>query len=126
MFHGLVLLCMFVISSVQAQSNSSTLIWPSFEDAGIHVSVDKPAYFTGDTIYLSILPINSTTAVQVTPMLTIEGMTFKSNGIHTYMAVIPQTVTPESYRVCIVDRPGVLLRDVKKGGLSPPIVSIPV
>jgi hypothetical protein len=101
MFHGLVLLCMFVISSVNAQSNSTTLIWPSLVDAGIHVSADKPVYFAGDTIYLSIRPIDSTTAVQVTPMLTIEGMTFKSNGIHTYMAVIPQTVTPESYRVRI-------------------------
>jgi len=101
MFYSLVLLCIFVISGVQAQSNSSTLIWPSFENAGIHVSTDKPSYFAGDTIYLSIRPIDSTTAVQVTPMLTIEGMTFKSNGIHTYIAVIPQTVTPESYQIYI-------------------------
>jgi len=101
MFHGLVLLCMFVVWSAQAQSNSSTLIWPSLEDASIHVSVDKPAYLAGDTVYLSVRPMDSTTAVRVSPMLTIEGMTFKSNGIHTYMAVIPETVTPESYRVYI-------------------------
>jgi len=97
----LVLLCIVGATSVQAQSNSSALIWPSLEDARINVSVDKPAYFVGDTIYLSIWLIDSTTVVKVTPMLTIEGMTFKSTGINTYIAVIPETLTPESYRVCI-------------------------
>ncbi|MDW7679804.1 MAG: hypothetical protein SCK70_04525 [bacterium] len=101
MFQGLVLLCMVGTKIVQAQSNSSTLIWPSLEDASINVSVDKPVYYAGDTIYLSLRLIDSTTAVKVTPMLTIEGTTFKSTGINTYMAVIPQTVTPESYRVCL-------------------------
>jgi len=101
MFHGLVWLCLFVVWSVQAQPNSSALLWPSLEDASIHVSVDKPTYFAGDTIYLSIRFIDSTTAGKVTPMLTIEGMMFKSTGINTYMTVIPETVTPESYRVYV-------------------------
>lgn len=101
MFQALALLCIVGATSVQAQSNFSTRIWPSLEDARINVSVDKPAYFAGDTVYLSIRLIDSTTVVKVTPMLTIEGTTIKSIGINTYMAVIPQTVTPESYRVCI-------------------------
>ncbi len=102
LFHVLALLCMVGINSGNAQSNSSsTLIWPSLEDASIIISVDKPTYFAGDTIYLSIRLIDSTTAVKVTPMLTIEGMTLKSSGINTYTAVIPQTVTPGSYRVRI-------------------------
>jgi hypothetical protein len=100
-FQGLVLLCMVVSKSVQAQSNSSTLIWPSLKNGSINVSVDKPTYFVGDTIYLSIRLIDSSTAVKVTPMLTGERMTFKSTGINTYMAVIPKTVTPESYMVYI-------------------------
>jgi hypothetical protein len=101
MFQFLVLLCMVGTKSVQAQSNPSTLIWPSFEDVSINVSVDKPAYFTGDTIYLSVRFIDSTTAVKVAPLSTIEGMTFRSTGINTYTAVIPPTATPESYRVYI-------------------------
>ena len=101
MFHALALLCMVGATSVRAQSNSSTRIWPSLEDARIDVSVDKPAYFAGDTVCLSIRLIDSTTVVKATPMLTIEGTTFKSTGSNTFMAVIPQTVTPESYRVSI-------------------------
>ena len=89
------------IYSVQAQSNSSTFIWPSLENAGIHVSVDKSAYFAGDTTYLSIQFIDSTTAVKVEPMLTIEGTTFKSIGVNKYITVIPSKVAPESYRVYI-------------------------
>jgi hypothetical protein len=101
MFQGLVLLCMVGTKSVQAQSNTSTLIWPSLEDASINVSVDKLAYFVGDTIFLSVRLIDSTTAVKVTPLSTIEGMTFRSTGINMYTAVIPPTATPESYRVYI-------------------------
>jgi hypothetical protein len=101
LFQGLVLLCMAGTMNVQAKSNTSTLIRPSLEDASINVSVDKPAYFVGDTIYLSIRLMDSLTVVKVTPMLDIEGMSLKSTGINTYMAVIPQTVTPESYMVCI-------------------------
>jgi len=100
-FQATVLLCIVGATSLQAQSNSSTLIWPMLEGPRIKVSVDKPVYFAGDTIYLSIRLIDSTTAVKVMPMLTIEGIAFKSTGINTYLAVIPQTVTPESYRVCI-------------------------
>ena len=100
-FQALALLCMVGATSVQAQSSSSTLIWPMLEDARIDVSVDKPAYFAGDTVCLSIRLIDSTTVVKATPMLTIEGTTFKSTNSNTFMAVIPQTVTPESYRVSI-------------------------
>jgi hypothetical protein len=92
---------MFGIKSVQAQSNSSTLIWPSLEDASINVSVDKAVYLVGDTIHLSIRLVDSTSAVKVTPMLTIEGTTFKSTGINTYTAILPQQATPGSYRVYI-------------------------
>jgi hypothetical protein len=101
MIQVLVMLFMAVINSVQAQSNSSTFIWPSLENAGIHVSVDKSAYFVGDTIYLSIRLIESISAVKIEPMLTIEGTTFKSIDVNKYITVIPPKVTPESYRVYI-------------------------
>ncbi len=98
---GLVMLCVVGIYSIQAQSNSSTLIWPSLENTGIHVSVDKSVYFIGDTLYLSIRLIDSTSAVKVEPMLTIEEMMFKSIDINKYVAVIPPKVTPELYRIYI-------------------------
>lgn len=100
-FKSLILFCMVGPNCVQSQSNSSTILWPSIEDASINVSVDKPVYFVGDTIYLSLRLIDSTTAIRVTPVLNMEGMTLLSTGINTYAAVIPQTVTPESYRVCV-------------------------
>ena len=100
-FQGLVFLCTIGTTYLQAQSNSSKLIWPSLEEFNINVHVDKPVYLVGDTIYLSIWLNDSTTAVNVTPILTIEGMTFEPSGINTYFAVIPQTVTPNSYRVFI-------------------------
>ena len=98
---ALVLLCTVGTSYLQTQSNSSALIWPSLKEFNINVSVDKPVYLVGDTIYLSIWLDDSTTTVDVTPMLTIEGVTFEPAGINTYFAVIPQAVTPNSYRVFI-------------------------
>ena len=101
MFKGLILFCIIGIKILQAQLNYSTLMWPFLEDINIRVSVDKPVYRVGETIHLSIRLIDSTTAVMVTPILTIEGLSFESTGSNTYTAVIPKTTTPESYRVCI-------------------------
>lgn len=101
LFYGLVWLCTIGPKCVQSQSNSSVLIWPSLEEASIKVSVDKPAYFVGDTLTLNIGRLDSATIIKATPMLTIEGMTLKSIDPNTYRAVIPQTVTPGSYRVCV-------------------------
>ncbi len=93
------MLCTVGISGLQAQSGSSTLFWPSLEDASINVFVDKPTYYIGDTIYLSIQLIDSTIVVNVIPILTFQGTTFKATDTNTFTAVIPQTVTPGSYRV---------------------------
>jgi hypothetical protein len=101
MFRCLVLVCLPGPICVHAQSNFSSLMWPSIEDASITVSVDKPVYFVGDTIRLSLRLIDSTAVVRVTPILNIEGTTLLSTGINTYVAVIPHSVIPESYRVCI-------------------------
>ena len=86
---------------LQAQSNYSTFIWPSFEDASIKVFVDKPTYFAGDSISLSIRNTDSKAIVKVIPMVSVEGIIFKSTGVNTYVALIPQQVIPESYRVNI-------------------------
>ncbi len=97
------MICVVLIGGrpAQSQSNSSTVTWPSLEDVSIAVSVDKRVYFFGDTIRLSISLMDSTSSVKVTPMLTMEGMKFMPIGEHIYTAVIPPSVTPESYRVFV-------------------------
>jgi hypothetical protein len=87
--------------NIQAQSNYSTFIWPSFEDASIIVSVDKPTYFAGDSIFLTIRNTDNTATFKVIPVLSVEGLVFISNSVNTYYALIPQQVIPESYRVRI-------------------------
>jgi hypothetical protein len=101
LFHTLILLCMIGTKIIQAQSNFSTRIWPSLYNANITVSVDKSAYIASDTIYLSIRLIDSTNLFKVSPMLTTEGVIFKSTGNNNFVAVIPKTVTPGSYRINI-------------------------
>ncbi len=94
-------MCIFGIINVQAQSDYSTCIWPSFEDANIKVTVDKPTYFAGDRISLSIRNTDSTGILKVIPMMTVEGIIFKSTGVNVYSAIIPQQVIPGSYGIKI-------------------------
>jgi hypothetical protein len=101
MFQSVLLLFMAGIMRVQAQSSYSTFTWPSFEDASIKVSVDKPTYFAGDSIILSIRKNDGEDTVKVIPMLTTEGIIFKSTAVNSFYALIPQQVIPESYRVKI-------------------------
>jgi hypothetical protein len=92
---------MVATMNVQAQQNYSTFIWPSYEDPSINVAVDKPTYFAGDSVYLSIQFTDSAATGKVIPMLSVEGMIFKSTGVNSYVARIPQQVIPESYKVYI-------------------------
>lgn len=97
----LVLLCIVVAVSTTAQEKTTTLIRSTLEDESIGNSVDKSIYFPGDTVRLVIQRNDSTTTATVTPILLIEGTTLKSIGQGTYVAVIPQTVTPGLYTVGI-------------------------
>jgi hypothetical protein len=94
MLTQLLLLSLIGANTVLSQSNS-------LEDVSIAVSVDQRVYFFGDTIRLSIRLMDSTSSVKVTPMLTMEGMKFKPVGNFMFTAVIPPSVTPESYRVFV-------------------------
>lgn len=100
-FQILVLMFMAGTMSAQAQSNYSTFVWPSFEDASIKVSVDKSTYFAGDSIFLSIRNNDITDTVKVIPMLSVEGIIFKPSAVNTFYALIPKQVIPESYRIKI-------------------------
>jgi hypothetical protein len=95
-----ILLCFIGILSTYAQSKTTVLIQSTDEDESINVSVDKSIYFPGDTVLLAIQRNDNTaTAGIITPILLIEGTTFKSIGRLRYSTIIPQTVTPGFYPV---------------------------
>jgi len=95
----LIILCILCSWGVQAQQRYPTLIRSSLEDEIIILSVDKPVYFPGDTVQLTVQRNDSTATVVVTPILIIEGTTLKSIGHNIYSATIPQTCAPGQYRV---------------------------
>jgi hypothetical protein len=96
---GYIVVCALGTLSIHAQSKTSMLIQSTLEDERIDISIDKSVYFPGDTVRLVIHRYDSTTTATITPMLIIEGTTFKYIGRHTYIIVIPSTVTPGSYPV---------------------------
>jgi hypothetical protein len=104
-----ILLCVIGILSTHAQSKTTVLIQSTDEDESINVSVDKSIYFPGDTVLLAIQRNDNTaTAGIITPILLIEGTTFKSIGRLRYSTVIPQNVTPGLYpiRLRVTDAEG--------------------
>lgn len=107
LFPCLLSLCIVGPMCIQAQQRSTTLIQPIL-DGSILISTDKPVYFPDDTLRLAIQREDSTTAASVTPIVAIEGMKFQPTGHDTYLAVIPETVTPGSYRILlrVVDAKG--------------------
>jgi hypothetical protein len=96
-----ILLCFIGVFSANAQLKTSVLLQSTDEDERIEISVDKSVYFPGDTVLLVIQRKDSTTTASVTPILPIEGTTLKSIGRRTYLAVIPQSVTPGLYPVSL-------------------------
>jgi hypothetical protein len=107
-FIGWILLSLCGIAGVHAQSKTSILIQSTFDDEAIGISVDKAVYFPGDSVRLVIQRNDSATGATITPLLAIEGTSLKSTGRRTYIAVIPQTVTPGLYpiRLKVTDTEG--------------------
>ena len=95
-----ILLCVLGTFSTHAQLKTSVLIQSTDEDERVDLSVDKSIYFPGDTVLLVIQRNdNSATAGIITPILLIEGTTFKTVGRLRYVTVIPKNVTPGSYPI---------------------------
>lgn len=92
-------LCILGTMSAQTQQKFHTLIQSSREDEIIILSVDKPFYFPGDTVHLTLQRHDSTGTVDVTPFVIIEGTILKSKDQNIYTAKIPQGCTPGQYRV---------------------------
>jgi hypothetical protein len=107
LFPYLLSLCLVGTMRTYAQQRSTTLIQAMLNES-ILISTDKPVYFPDDTLHLAIQREDSTTTASVTPIVAMEGITLKPTGHDTYLAVIPQTVTPGSYRILlrIVDAKG--------------------
>ncbi len=96
---ALMLLCMVCALSGQAEQTSTVLIRLPQADESVIISADKPVYFPGDTVRLSINRDDSAAKATVTPILTIQKTALKSVGDNAYIAVIPQNVIPGSYQV---------------------------
>lgn len=95
-----ILFCVLGMLIANAQMKTSVLIQSTDEDERIDLYVDKTIYFPGDTVLLVIQRYdNSATAGIITPILLIEGTTFKSIGRLRYITVIPKNVTPGLFPV---------------------------
>ena len=107
LFSYLLILCIVSTMYTHAQQSSMTLLPPVLNE-DVLISTDKPVYYPDDTLRLKIQREDSTTGGSITPIVTIEGMKLKPAGGDTYLSVIPQTVTPGSYRILlrIVDARG--------------------
>jgi len=70
---ALAVLCMVCASSVQAELSTTVLIRLPQADESIIISVDRPVYFPGDTVRLSIDREDAAVTAAVTPILYIRG-----------------------------------------------------
>jgi hypothetical protein len=93
-------LCIVGTMSTQAQQRPPIIIQPLLDET-ILIWTDKPVYHPDDTLHLTIKREDSTTTASITPIIAIEDMNLKPAGNGTYLAVIPQTVTPGSYRILL-------------------------
>jgi hypothetical protein len=100
LFLSLLSVCIAGTVRTQAQERPTPLIQPILDET-ILIFTDKPLYFPDDTLHLTIQREDSTTTASVTPIVAIEGMKLTPTGRDTYLAVIPQTVTPGSYRILL-------------------------
>ena len=106
-FEYLLLICIAGIVRTQTHQRTTTLI-QSILDESILISTDKPVYYPNDTLCLTIQREDSSTKASVTPLVAIEGMKLIPAGHGTFCGVIPETVTPGSYRILlrIIDTKG--------------------
>lgn len=98
-FLYLFIFCIFNLLNVQAQQRFPTLIRSSLEDEIIILTIDKPVYYPGDTVFIKVQRNSSAAKVVVTPILIIEGTVLITCSDNLFCAVIPQACTPGLYRV---------------------------
>ena len=96
---GLLLLCAACSIGTHAEQRSTVLIRLPFADESIVISLEKPVYFPGDTVRLSINREDTGSAIIVTPVLAMEATALQPVDTNAYIAVIPTDVTPGLYPV---------------------------
>jgi len=96
---GLLLLCAACSIGTHAEQRSTVLIRLPFADESIVISLEKPVYFPGDTVRLSIVHEDSGALAIVTPILAMEATALQPVDTNAYIAVIPTDVTPGLYPV---------------------------
>lgn len=96
---AMMLLCMVCPLRAQAEQSSTVLIRLPQADESVIISVDRPVYFPGDTVHLSINREDTVAKAIVTPILTIQETALISVGDNAYIAIIPQNIISGSYQV---------------------------
>ncbi len=96
---GLMLICPCGSMYAQAEQRSTVLIRAPLADENVILFVEKPFYFPGDTVHLSIIRADSGAEFVLTPILGIEGTRLESLGNNSFVAVIPLNATPGSYQI---------------------------
>jgi len=83
----------------QARSSSVTPVQVSSGQGLVRIFADKPVYFPGDSVRLTLEWIDRAANVTLTPFLEIGGALLQSSRGGDYTLVVPQDATPGSYRV---------------------------
>jgi hypothetical protein len=99
MILSLLAFCIASHISAKAQTSCMVNIRPALVDESIVIFLNKPVYYAGDTVLVTILREDSTTTSKVTPSVTIESTMLEQCEPNTFIAVVPQNVTPGSYPI---------------------------
>lgn len=98
-FVGQMICSILLMLNVQAQQRFPTLIRSSLENEIIILTVDKPVYFPGDSLSITVQRNDSSATSAATPILIMEGATLKAVARNIYRATIPAACEPGPYRV---------------------------
>jgi hypothetical protein len=90
-------LCVLCAISVQAQVEYSVLIKSSAEDEIVIISVDKPVYYPGDSVQITIKRGSSSSRVSIVPILILEEAVLKSVEKNIYTTIVPISIPPGYY-----------------------------
>lgn len=89
------------IHAADAQVKTSYLVQTTLQDEWIVMAVDKVVYFAGDTVHLSIRRTDSTSSTTIVPVLPIEDVSLRPVRRNTFIAVLPQNMTPGTFPVSL-------------------------
>jgi hypothetical protein len=94
-----VIFCIISILRIEAQQEYPTLIQSSLEDEMVVITIDKPVYYPGDTIFIKVSFNENNKKIVATPILVMNCTEIRSLSDNSFSAVIPQGCLPGMYRV---------------------------